>query len=560
MPKVEDKAIKNPVPRKMGHRWQVPEWKMRHVFLLLLALVPLVTLTPQVAAYPDNYFLYPWQMVMGCLAGICCLIAARRNPSAARQWRLLSAALFLAYFLFYGYLTLGHIFYPDYPETGLFSEPIHEGIRAATFSLHLGLILLAVSFFRQKEDRRVRRLDATLLSLCIATLFLAELIEKSFGHSELRQTLNFFLFFLLACIAQAAAASNTSEVLRGFFRAVTIFLWASVIYRFLIGVVDYTLLPKPYLLPSNLLGPLPQILLCEFALCKPPKPKVELQARASTLEWAFIGNMQASVLAIGTAAIALFVLQRHLVWYAFFLVLTTACYAVRTHVFYSVLLNEQQRLQVQAQQMETLATTDALTSIGNRRWFEQQARLCLDSLEPPMVAVMLIDTDYFKEINDTFGHHSGDAVLRRVAESLQYVIGKIEGAFCARLGGDEFAAILPGITAAQAQDAGELFRSRIANSDSNASLLLHPKQNAALEQATVSVGIATVKGHRVELGTLLRWADAALYRAKADGRNCVRLMDLGDMDATEMPSAVENFPRIGRDPNIFADESGTVRE
>ncbi|MEZ2348865.1 diguanylate cyclase [Terriglobus sp. RCC_193] len=520
------------------------------MFLLLLALVPL--LAPLISPYPDYYFLYPCQMVIGSLAGICCLVAARRNPGAERQWRLLSAALFLAFFFLYGYLTLGHV-HSVYPETGLFSLRVHEGFRSATFSLSLGLILVAVSFFRHEADWRVRALDATLLVLCIAVLFLAEQIEQSFGYSELRQTLNFFLFVLLACIAQAAAVSNTSDALRGFFRAVTIYLWCCVASRFFISIVNYTLLPKPYALPSNLLLSLPEILLCEFALRKPPKPKIELRARVSTLEWAFIGNMQASVLAIGTAAIALFVLQHHLAWYVLFLVLTIACYAIRTHVFYSVLLREQQRLQVQAQQLETLATTDPLTGIGNRRWFEQQALACLGCPEPPMVAVMLIDTDSFKEINDTFGHHSGDVILRRVAEGLQEVTNSIEGAFCSRLGGDEFAAMLPGVTAAQAENAAESFRREIENSDFDASLFRNPMKNGALEKSTVSVGIATVTGHRIELGTLLRWADAALYRAKADGRNCVRLIDLNNMDTMNMPSSVESLPRVGRDPNVFAE-------
>jgi len=531
----------------------MPEWRRRHTLLLPLTLVPLVTLMPQLARYPDYYSLYPWQVIIGSLAGVYCLIAARRNPGAERQWRLLSASLFLTYFLFYGYLTVGHI-YPVYPETGLFSLRVHEGIRSAAFSLNLGLILLAVSFFRRKEDWRVRALDATLLILCMATLFLAEQIEKDFGHTELRQTLNFLLFFLFACIAQAAAAANTSEALRGFFRAVTIYLWACAVSRFLVGVVDYTLLPKPYVLPANLLAPLPEILLCELALRTPPKPRIEMQAKSSTLEWAFIGNMQASILAIGTAAIALFVLQHHLVWYVLFLVLTLTCYAVRTHVFYSLLLSEQQRLQMQAQQMETLATTDPLTSIGNRRWFEQQALACLTGPEPPVVAVMLVDTDSFKEINDTFGHHSGDVVLRRVAEGLRDVVSHIEGAFCSRLGGDEFVAMLPGVTATQAHDAAENFRKKIADSDFDASLLHDPMSYDSFEKATVSVGVATVQGQRIDLGTLLRWADAALYRAKADGRNCVRLIDLSNMDEMDLLSEVENFPRIGRDPNIFTEE------
>ncbi|RXS93798.1 GGDEF domain-containing protein [Silvibacterium dinghuense] len=533
----------------MMHRWRLPEWGLRRTVLLLLALAPL--LSPLVKPYPDYYFMYPCQLVIGLLAGVCCLVAARRNPGAERQWRLLSAVVFLASF-FYGYLTLGH-FHSVYPKTGLFSQQIHEGIRSANFSLRLGLILLAVSFFRWEEDWRVRALDATLLVLCVATLFPAEQSGQSFGHGELRQALNFLLFFLFACIAQAAAVSNTSEALRGFFRAVTIYLWAGVVIRFLIDIVDYTLLPKPYLLPTDLLGPLPEILLCEFALRKPPRPQTGPQTGASPLEWAFIGNMQASILAIGTAAVALFVLQRHLVWYVFFLVLIVTCYAVRTHVFYSLLLREQQRLQVQARQMETLAITDPLTGIGNRRWFERQVLSCLAAPEPPAVVVMLIDTDSFKGINDRFGHHSGDAVLCRVAEVLQDVIGRIEGACCSRLGGDEFAAMLPGVTAAQAQDAAESFRKKIADLDFEASLFRDAKHDGALEKATVSVGVAAVQGHRIEFGTLLRWADAALYRAKADGRNCVRLIDLSSMDAMDVLSAVESFPRIGRDPNLFAD-------
>ncbi len=148
--------------------------------------------------------------------------------------------------------------------------------------------------------------------------------------------------------------------------------------------------------------------------------------------------------------------------------------------------------------LRRLAETDTLTGLYNRRGFVQRAQAMLGRHG----ALAIIDLDHFKEINDSFGHDVGDAVLARVAATLAKVAG--EGGMAARLGGEEFALIAP-------LEAGETARVAVENLD--VSDLLGPNR-----RITLSAGVATGAVHYEELFVA---ADRALYRAKQDGRNCV---------------------------------------
>jgi diguanylate cyclase (GGDEF)-like protein len=182
------------------------------------------------------------------------------------------------------------------------------------------------------------------------------------------------------------------------------------------------------------------------------------------------------------------------------LVATLALTLVMINVFLDV-IEELQRA------LERQAITDALTGAYNRRHLDAEMRRMEKIRGATEPALLMIDVDHFKRINDTHGHAAGDEVLRRVAAEI--VARKRAEDLLFRTGGEEFMLLLPATDAAQAVTLAEALRERIAYSD-----LL------AGEQVTASIGVA---GHATgeSLTELARRADAALYEAKRQGRNRV---------------------------------------
>jgi diguanylate cyclase (GGDEF)-like protein len=164
------------------------------------------------------------------------------------------------------------------------------------------------------------------------------------------------------------------------------------------------------------------------------------------------------------------------------------------------------------QKVELDAATDALTGHWNRRALDdvlkQQLERHASSGRP--FSILMLDIDFFKNINDEFGHMVGDDVLRAVAQKLREFLRADD--CCARFGGEEFVVVLPDTALATAMDIGERIRKGIAQ----APLLTKPRI-----QPTVSIGVATMEQEQ-SINTLFAAADAAVYLAKNEGRNQVR--------------------------------------
>jgi diguanylate cyclase (GGDEF)-like protein len=163
------------------------------------------------------------------------------------------------------------------------------------------------------------------------------------------------------------------------------------------------------------------------------------------------------------------------------------------------------------------AETDPLTGLANRRRFDESLQRELshsDRFGHP-VSLVLVDIDHFKRVNDSHGHEAGDAVLRTISRLLADGVRTVD--LCARFGGEELAILLPQTTAAGAFELADRLRRRIAGRPIT--------YNDAEIVVTASFGVASYPEVVHTRDALFQAADAALYGAKHDGRNCVRLAD-----------------------------------
>ncbi len=165
-------------------------------------------------------------------------------------------------------------------------------------------------------------------------------------------------------------------------------------------------------------------------------------------------------------------------------------------------------------ELEKMANTDFLTGLCNRRAFFQlaQKQYSLARRKNMAVSLLILDIDYFKKINDHFGHQTGDLVLRQVASTLRASCRDYD--IICRFGGEEFVVLLPGTTYREAEEVAERLRTNVAASR----LAGHDELSW-----TVSIGGVTLEAEADEcsLDTLVGFSDKALYEAKTNGRNRV---------------------------------------
>ncbi|MGI4755254.1 MAG: diguanylate cyclase [Janthinobacterium lividum] len=212
-----------------------------------------------------------------------------------------------------------------------------------------------------------------------------------------------------------------------------------------------------------------------------------------------------------------------LAWVA--LLTLMANYTMTRERRYSYLLHLRGRLQrgllagINAELL-AISTTDRLTGLPNRRAYDDRLpelwKIAQDRKEP--ISAVMVDVDFFKRLNDTHGHTYGDKVLQRVASLLQQAL-RAEGDFVARFGGEEFIVLLPETDAEAALKVAERMRTLVQVAGSPAMQKDTPFQPSDL-WTTVSCGVATaLPGPTAEANRLIVDADAALYRAKKEGRN-----------------------------------------
>jgi diguanylate cyclase (GGDEF)-like protein/PAS domain S-box-containing protein len=181
-------------------------------------------------------------------------------------------------------------------------------------------------------------------------------------------------------------------------------------------------------------------------------------------------------------------------------------------------INERKQLEFE---LKRQAHLDPLTGLSNRRHFLVQGDVELSRAirSNSKLSVLMLDIDFFKKVNDSYGHQAGDSILQALAKVCQDTIRKIN--VIARLGGEEFAIILPGTNAYDAILVAERLREFVANME----VTIPPNLSI---KVTISIGISTLDNNFTNIDTLLNQADKALYEAKKTGRNkvCIHQTDL----------------------------------
>jgi diguanylate cyclase (GGDEF)-like protein len=162
-----------------------------------------------------------------------------------------------------------------------------------------------------------------------------------------------------------------------------------------------------------------------------------------------------------------------------------------------------------------MALHDGLTGLATRLLLQDRMDVAMESARRHQtgLALLMMDLDKFKEINDTFGHQAGDEVLRVTADRLLEAVRKSDTV--ARIGGDEFVVLLPDVLEAQIAE-------RIA-ANIVEKMTAPVEYSGVVAQVSVSIGICAVSVDNLDSDALMQGADTALYEAKAGGRNCYRV-------------------------------------
>ena len=176
-------------------------------------------------------------------------------------------------------------------------------------------------------------------------------------------------------------------------------------------------------------------------------------------------------------------------------------------------------------QLEQLARHDALTGLANRRYFEEKLLEFLLQREQGPFALLFLDIDQFKAINDVYGHATGDAALKHFSDCLRTRVRATDTV--ARLAGDEFVVLLPGL---RSREDAEMIARKIIRE-----VRLGFAVNGELLTMTTSIGIAHAREASVTSEELFATADQALYAAKSADRDTFKVMECNVIEMTRRP-------------------------
>jgi len=209
-----------------------------------------------------------------------------------------------------------------------------------------------------------------------------------------------------------------------------------------------------------------------------------------------------------------------------------------------------QELARKNRELERLSLLDGLTGIPNRRWFDKvfSREWLRAARKSEAVSLIMIDIDYFKLYNDTYGHPAGDECLRKMAKTMEQTLRR-PGDFLARYGGEEFAAVLPNTNAGNAVSVARKMHTCISQ------LRIPHSRSDISENVTVSIGISSLipQHSKSSSSYLISLADKALYLAKKKGRSRTEVILSAPLDCQTESLAVTSPDLTSCSQTLFTD-------
>ncbi|MFC0007367.1 putative bifunctional diguanylate cyclase/phosphodiesterase [Micromonospora siamensis] len=465
--------------------------------VVLVELVWLLTELPGAALASDL-----GAVTVAAWSTVACVAAARRHPAALRRfWSLLAATMGLAA-LGRTVWTVERIGADDLPHTPLIGAIFTLGLVTGTAAL-----LSSLSAPRSAVGRARTVLDGVIVGLALIPIGWV-VVFRDVAAADLTDPLRTFallypmldLMQLTILVAVAGPARRTWAPLTVIGVSLAIRAAADAGYVSLVAHGTYA--PGH---PIDVCWPL-SYLLVGVASGYPPPPTCD--GADDTVEsplppwW----RVALPYLPVGGAIVAVLLSRRptgqtpHLVFVGMMALLGVL--AVRQ----GLAANENLRL---VARLRRLAYSDQLTGLPNRLMFTRRLRRALRTRAP--VAVLLLDLDGFKQVNDRFGHAAGDRLLASIAERMHGVVG--DAGTIARLGGDEFAVLLDGGRSVPPERLADRLLAALEPLPGEEDLGVHP---------SASIGIAEYGPQHTSHTDLLRDADIAMYAAKAAGKSAYR--------------------------------------
>jgi diguanylate cyclase (GGDEF)-like protein len=493
--------------------------KLTRLLLLTLAFVCLHMIAVVAFRSHATAATYPFMVLAPVLALIASLWRVRITRSSARlPWILLSVGLFL--------WTAGIVLFAWedlFPHISVMFAYISD----FAFFLYGVPVLLAIS--SPAEGQRIPLfiwLDGiqAVLTAYLTYITLFGVVPFSGSATSPMPSISLMQVYnienlVLACAATLRVlAQSGQEEEKHFFQTLCSFLW---VYAICAGVYNYHAYNTDGPSLMDVLTAIPFLALAVIAWLPMEEKEGRPHIGARQQITLFIDNASPIFYTLALLALGVAILRTHFYVGIAAIVVALAVYGLRTTTLQSRYMQSQQALQAARDRLEEMSLKDALTNVANRRHFDltledewDRAVRTQDTL-----SLLLIDIDYFKNLNDRYGHQHGDHCLVDISAALYAVLVR-SGDFLARYGGEEFAVILP----ATDIDGAKL----VANRLQDAVRSLHIDNETSIGPfATISIGIALYEfPHAGSPTILIEAADRALYLAKKNGRNQIEISSM----------------------------------